>query len=121
MLSCSKKDETPENSIKISPPAWILGTWQQEGIGASTNFRFTSDDFCTGFYNTAFSCNKEMLNSAVKSNAAANVKEISSDTQYSIEITIASQVVTYSFQKVSATKIKWVNTSIGSDVVYIKQ
>ncbi|WAC40907.1 hypothetical protein [Pedobacter sp. SL55] len=123
LLSCSKKDETPESSIKISPPTWVQGEWYLEGEATkSSAFKITSDDFCIGAFNS-YSCNKEALATYSKGKMAANVKEVKSDTDYSIEITLASQVTTYNFRKVSATKIKWTNHPLGDlvDAVYVKK
>jgi hypothetical protein len=46
-----------------------------------------------------------MLNTGL----TTNVNEEVSNTSYLIEITLGSQIVTYEFDKVSNTKIEWIN------------
>ncbi len=106
--------------MKISPPTWIQGTWILEGsAGATTGFKFTTDDLCL-IVLTNYSCNKEALKMYSNSSTSVNVKESGSDTEYSTDITILSAVSSYHFQKISATKMKWVN-AVNNNAIYIKQ
>src|SRR5690606_27525829 len=85
------------NSSKITPPAWIQGTWVEkeafDEIGYKIGFIFKSDDIC--MLNTSHeACWKETIdhtNSVPNYPYPVNVDQKISDTEYKCSITLASQ------------------------------
>ena len=119
LLSCSSSEEGSSNS-DFNPPAWIQGTWRQEGSTAGTGvgFKFSTNDLCTLIY-TAEQCQQGMIYEMRKSGQTATVDETISNTSYSAKINYyGGQSVTYSFIKISNTEIEW---SGSPRAVFIKQ
>jgi len=44
MLASCKKNEEIEGKKELSPPQWIQGEWEYDGIVYNVYFKFTSDD-----------------------------------------------------------------------------
>jgi hypothetical protein len=122
MLSCSNSDDTTNSSNSdFHPPAWILGTWNQEGSDGSSgvSFLFSANDFCFTTMGVAKQCQQEYVNQIKKINTAVTVTETITATTYIAEIKyFAGQSVIYSFRKLSNTSIEWISVP-GS--VFIKQ
>lgn len=119
LLSCSSSDESTNNS-DFNPPAWIQGTWMQEGstAGTSMGFKFNSNDLCTLIF-TAEQCQQGLISTMRKSGQTATVEETIANTSYSAKINYyGGQSVTYSFRKISNTEIEW---SGSPSAVFIKQ
>lgn len=115
-LSCSSSDDSSSNnsnsnSSKITPPAWIQGTWVDKDTYDLTNYKvgyiFRADDIC--MLNISHeTCWKESINlhNNVPNSPKAIVNESISDTEYKCSITLASQTIYYNFQKISSNTIK---------------
>lgn len=111
-LGCSGSDDNNNVNptvVSINPPAWIQGTWLLEGSSVQSGFRFTSDDVCINSLGM-YACNKESLEMYQDTQVNTRVNEEISDTEYSVEITIGSNITAFEFKKVSTTQIKWVNS-----------
>lgn len=122
MLSCSNSDDNINSSNSdFHPPAWIQGTWNQEGSNGSSGvlFSFSVNDFCLTTMGVAKQCQQEYVNQIKKINTAVTVTETITATTYIAEIKyFAGQSVIYSFKKLSNTSIEW--TSVPGSV-FIKQ
>ncbi|MBC3759225.1 hypothetical protein H7U19_12475 [Hyunsoonleella sp. SJ7] len=123
LVGCSSSDDSDsKNQSLINPPNWIIGTWLLEEPNPRSGYRFSSDDFCLVLFTTE-NCFKESIRLSKSSGAVADVEETNTDNNYSIKITLASQVITYEFNMLSATQIEWVNDPLGSmtQTIYVKQ
>lgn len=115
-LSCSSSDDNSSNnsnnnSSKITPPAWIQGTWvgkeTYDLTGYKVGYIFRTDDVC--MLNVSHeTCWKESidLHNNTPNAPKATVNQNISDTEYKCSITLASQTIHYNFQKVSSNTIK---------------
>lgn len=117
LISCSSdSDKNSNSSIKISPPAWIQGTWWEEG--QISGFRFTSNDIIT-LVSTIQQSQRELLKLGADAGQTVSAKDESTSDYYSVELNFpAGQTVIYSFNKLSDNKINW--TSSPSSI-YTKQ
>jgi hypothetical protein len=79
MTSCSGDDNLSGSGsgMKFSPPAWIQGSWGEEGIVA---YKFTSNDIFLG--STSF---KTIFQNVV--NVSYTCKETKQDALYEVKIT----------------------------------
>ena len=97
LMSCNGGntiDDLGGSSIKLSPPAWIQGSWGEEGIVA---YRFTSDDILLG--GTSF---KTIFQNVVS--VSYTCKETKKDALYEVKLTQKvlgkeTAAATYSFKK----------------------
>ena len=116
LSSCSSDDNGSSNS-QINPPNWIQGLWMTgEGL-ADTGFRFTSNDITIILINTEVS-QKGYIKQFTDAGQNVSTNEEMDENSYSIILNYpAGQSVTYSFTRISDSKITWdaVNNS-----VYIK-
>jgi hypothetical protein len=121
IFSCSSSDDSSgTSSSDINPPTWIQGTWKQEGAsqGQGIGFKFSSNDFCTLIL-SADVCTQGQIDSFRKVGEKVTVEETISSTLYSAKINYPmGQSVTYTFNKISNTEIKW---EASAGVVFIKQ
>lgn len=129
-LSCSSSDDdssnnSNNNSSKITPPAWIQGSYYHvsEGTDAKIGgYRFYSDDICVLSY-TSEVCMKGTIDIYQGTNMYTNVEQSSTTTEYKCTITIGAQKTNYHFQKLSDNTIKDViaSNTIGSTVILTRQ
>ena len=111
-LSCSSSSDDDNNSSNsdFHPPAWIQGTYMQEGSTTTSGmgFKFSSNDLCT-LISTAEQCQKGMIDTMGKSGQNSTVDETITSTSYSAYITYGGtgQSVTYSFKKLSNNSIEY--------------
>lgn len=111
-LSCSSDDNSSSNSSsKISPPAWIQGTWVDKEtydvVGYKIGYVFRSDDVC--MLNVSHeTCWKETLalQDNIPNSPESKIDQKISDTEYKCSITVTGQTIHYHFQKVSSNTIK---------------
>lgn len=126
-LSCSSSDDSSANnsnnnsSSKITPPAWIQGTWVDKDtydeVGYKIGFVFKSNDIC--MLNISHeTCWKESvdLHNNTPNAPKATVNQNISDTEYKCSITLASQTIYYNFQKINSNTIK----NIDNGAIYTK-
>lgn len=109
------------NNSKITPPAWIQGTWVDKETYDLTGYKmgyiFRTDDVC--MLNVSHeTCWKESidLHNNTPNAPKATVNQNISDTEYKCSITLASQTIHYNFQKVSSNTIK----NIDNGTIYTK-
>lgn len=116
LISCSSDSDAPEVSNKITPPAWIQGTWGQittTNPVATTPFAtFKVNDFCL-IASTIEICNAANLQQLAQSGATVNVAQTITNNEYTLSMTIQSQTTTYKFIKISNTEIEYVNPTNG--------
>jgi hypothetical protein len=120
LSSCSSDNDSSSNSnIQINPPDWIQGKWLLEGaLVGESGWRFTNNDFILIQVNTEVS-QRGQLEQFANSGQEVSANDTFSDNSYSVTLnSIGGQSTTYSFTKVSDTKISW-NTVATS--LYIKQ
>ena len=108
-LSCSSDDNSSSSnssSSKITPPAWIQGTWAEETIyhdtGSIFGFKFTSNDVCavTPVQENCFKYLGDMSPETVQ------FEQFVSDTEYKLVMKTEWQSTTVAhIRKISATKI----------------
>lgn len=119
LISCSSSDDSsPNSSSPYNPPTWIHGTWgYRAGIVYTNDFavyRFTSDNVCQlqGNVNSSM-CWKESIQ---QTPTILSGNDSSTSTTYTANFISGNgaTTLTLSFQKVSATKILWLNTSSGN-------
>ena len=124
IMSCSNSDSSGSSSNSyINPPTWIQGTWVQEGSTIGNGYIFTSNDFLLKNAiggNTSF---KQAIETTIAAGGNADATEVITSSIYNLSITIAAQTYNYDFQKISATKIEWMNDPYGNSetVYFIKQ
>jgi hypothetical protein len=124
IMSCSDSDSSGSSSNSyINPPTWIKGTWVQEGSTLGNGYIFTSNDFLlknTIGGNTSF---KQAIETTISTGGNADATEEITSSIYNISITIGAQTYDYDFQKISDTKIEWMNDPIGDlgNTYYVKQ
>ena len=125
--SCSNSSDSsssnPSINPSINPPAWIQGTWIQDGDGGTSGYKFTQNDFIligSGFSQTSFA---NAVTQTRASGGNATVHEIITSNSYNIDITIGIHTDSFYFNKITNTKIEWVNDPLGdlADFFYIKQ
>jgi hypothetical protein len=115
VLSCSSSDDNASSS-DFNPPAWIQGTWKQEG---GVSFSFTKNDICVTTYTGGGQCQQASADFIRKGGMTVKVTEEISNTFYSAKADYSNgQSVTYAFNKISNTVIEW--TAV-SGVEFIKQ
>lgn len=126
-LSCSSSsDDNANNSNnQITPPSWIQGTWLQtmstDPVITQPLFRFKPNDFCV-LSSILEICNAQNIQQASQAGATTNVQQTIKDSEYTLSITIQSLTTTYSFIKISNTKIEYVNPTNGlPNVLLTKQ
>lgn len=109
LLSCSSSDESI-NSSDFNPPAWIQGTWVQlfAGQDAGTGVRFGAHDLCL-VIGTGELCQQGIINSQRAAGGKMSVIETITSTSYSVIISSSAGSNTFSFRKISDTKIEWTN------------
>lgn len=117
LTSCSSdSDGNSSSSININPPAWIQGTWWEEG--QVSGFKFTSNDIITLFSNTQQS-QRELLELGESAGETVSASDESTSDYYSVELNFpAGQTVIYSFNKLTDNQINWTTVSAS---VYTKQ
>lgn len=124
LFSCSNSDDDNNQTENyFNPPSWIIGTWIQEGSSLGNGYIFTTNDFLLKNQlggNTSF---KEAIETTKSTGGNASATEVISSTIYNVSITIGAQTYIYNFQKVSDTKIEWINDPMGNlvDTYYNKQ
>jgi hypothetical protein len=117
LFSCSSSsDDKNSSKSDFNPPDWIQGTWILED-GTSSNsmgFKFSSNDFCTSVL-TIEQCQQPQIDLIRKGGQTATVEETISNSTYIVKTIYygGMQSVTYSFKKISSTKIELVNDPLG--------
>lgn len=103
LLSCSSSDDS-SNSDKnaLNPPSWIQGKWTMGTGDAQSVYEFKSNDWCS-YMSGVSSCWKSAIES---SNGQTTVDETITDDSYITKLTVGGVTVTYTFIKMSATKIR---------------
>jgi hypothetical protein len=118
LISCSSSSDDNSNNVtnQITPPSWIQGTWLQtmstDPLITQPVFRFKPNDFCVLSSNVEV-CNAQNIQQAAQSGATTSVQQTITDSEYTLSMTIQSQTTTYSFIKISNTKIEYVNPTNG--------
>jgi hypothetical protein len=120
LFSCSSSDDNNSQKSDLNPPAWIQGTWIQEGgtISHGVGFKFSENDFCT-LNSSTQQCQQGMIDLYRKGGKNPTVEETFTNASYTAVINYAGgQSVTYSFNKLSNTEIEW---TAASGVIFNKQ
>lgn len=123
-LSCSSSSDdnsSNNNSSKITPPAWIQGTWSYVDFPASYSYKLSTNNVCQITVASEV-CMKEYIELYQNTNAMTNVEQRISDTEYYCKITIQGASNIYYFEKISDNTIKDVimSNSVGSNVLLKK-
>lgn len=121
-LGCSKTpvtSSTPSNNAAISPPTWIIGTWEQKLNGVvNTAYKFTSNDLITIVATNEISQKSTIDGYRTAGKSPKTTQEIT-NTLYSLTIDYGTgQSVNYTFNKKSTTVIVW---SRAPTVNYVKK
>lgn len=110
VFSCSNSDDSSSaSSSDFNPPAWIQGTWKQEGTTPEEgmDFKFSAHDFCMSSF-AIEQCYKGMMDLMRMGGEKPTVEETITSSSYSAKITlVAGQSITYSFRKISDTEIEF--------------
>ena len=108
LVSCSSDDSSGNSNSPYSPPSWIHGTWGYDYSNSDSDlnfavFRFTSDDVCQ----LPVSCWKEQIKEYPGVYTGSD-----SSTDFTYEVSFGSvgvgTTLTYTFEKISNTKILWI-------------
>lgn len=117
LVSCSSDDSSVNSNSPYSPPSWIHGTWGYDYSDSDLNFsvfRFTSDDVCQ----LPVSCWKGQIKEYPGVYTGSD-----SSTDFTYEASFGSveggTTLTYSFEKISDTKILWIS-DYSTDVELVK-
>ncbi len=109
--SCGDDSDTPNNPIEkdisINPPKWIQGAW---GVNGTEVFKFTNDDFIITTASVKQS-HKKLIEMGQKGMQKVEVEEAITNSSYKLIITINGSSLVHKFEKVTASKIKWINTT----------
>lgn len=116
LLSCSSSDDNGgSSSSPYSPPVWIQGTWGIKADGIITFsdqafYKFTNDNVCQLSGGISLLCWKETV---LQSPTIMSGSDNSSDNIYKTSLIGGNgvQTITFEFEKLSATKILWLNAS----------
>ncbi len=114
-IGCSSDDANNSSSSIYNLPNWIHGDWglrTNNGTGTTDTpfYRFTNDDVCQLQSGISASCWKENINQFPQLFSGS---DSSSDTSYTASLLSGngSTTLTFTFQKVSTTKILWIVSS----------
>lgn len=120
LFSCSSSDDSTNSNSNSSspyhPPVWIHGTWGLKANGVTIlndnpYYKFTSDNLCQLLNGTSSLCWKESIQQFPTLYSGSET--ITSNTYEANFISVNGPTLTLKFEKVSATKIKWIGTSSG--------
>jgi hypothetical protein len=116
LLGCSSSEDSSNSSKNsLNPPTWIQGKWAMGTGDAESGYEFKSNDWCS--YMSGFStCWKGAIES---SNGQTTVDETITDSSYITKLTVGGVTITYTFIKMSATKIR--ASSSGVSLYYDKK
>ena len=117
LLSCSSSEDSSSGPDKnsLNPPAWIQGKWALGTGDAQSGHEFKSNDWCS-YMSSVSICWKSAIES---SNGQATVVETITDSSYITKLTVGGITITYTFIKMSATKIRV--SSNGTSLYYDKK
>ena len=117
LLGCSSSEDSSSGSDKntLNPPAWIQGKWTMGTGDAQSGYEFKSNDWCSNMSGVS-SCWKSAIES---SNGQTTVVETITDSSYIAKLTVGGITITYTFIKMSATKIR--ASSNGASLYYDKK
>lgn len=111
LFGCSSSDDSSSSSKNsINPPAWIQGKWAMGSGEEQSGYEFRSNDWCS-FMTGISTCWKSAVD---KSNGQATVEETITDSTYTMRLTVGGITQTYTFIKMSATKIRASASGISS-------
>lgn len=110
MYSCTSQDQDDTNSgqnnssVKISPPEWIRGTWND---GNGKELEFTKSDILCDFYGTSYYSAKNGIETSIHLDIDPEVTQTQTDSTYILQYReSASSKRKYSFNKISDTQIE---------------
>lgn len=122
--ACSSSDDGNNNSnSKITPPAWIQGSWGIEVDGlpslALGGYKFTADDACILQVGSSEHCWKENIafNNSIPNSPKITVNQEISDSEYKLSITNMGQTLRLHFRKINSTTIR--NVDNGSELIKV--
>lgn len=111
LFSCSNSDDSSDSGKNsINPPAWIQGKWVMGSGDAQSGYEFKSNDWCS-FLSGTSTCWKDAID---KSNGQTKIDETITDNSYIMKLTVGGITQTYTFLKMSATKIRASTNGISS-------
>ena len=114
---CADGTSSDSSPKSISPPSWIIGTWEDTSSSTSPHqVIFTSDNITDSFWGS--------FSNLIAVGALSFEQLEKNDSVYKYRVTMeiqgSSQTSTIIFTKVSATELKWEDGS-GSPVTYTKK
>lgn len=122
-LSCSSSDDNSSNNSninsKITPPAWIQGSWEREDV-PNMGYTFYKDDLCN-FIGGGQYCKKEYINLYQGTGVLINVTQDISDTNYKCSITVALETSNYHFQKIDTNTIRVIEEPGSNTPIILKR
>lgn len=117
LFGCSPSDGDSGSSSSYNPPTWIQGTWGIKGDPDLNQndfplYKFTSDNFCL-VAGSISQCWKEVIQQTPQIMSGSDSHTVST---YEVNLiqSNGAVTVTYSFKKVSATKITLVDALSGN-------
>ncbi len=119
ITTACKKENTEEQGTtsndKLSPPAWIQGTWMDRSTPSiPTGYKFTSDDMFT-----IISTNSESLSGSI-SDREYSISESHTDTNYQFTITYSdsNSNESWQFNKIDDTHIESIHGTVTTTLIY---
>jgi len=122
LLSCSSSDDDSNGSkSSYSPPIWIQGTWGVKSnlSGDKPMYKFSADNVCQ-ITSVSSICWKETIQQTPNVLSGSD-KSTSTTYEANFIATKGASTITLSFEKISATQIKWINTSISSGYTVLEK
>ncbi|WP_298544799.1 hypothetical protein [uncultured Aquimarina sp.] len=108
VISCGPKEDTPYESIIFDPPAWSIGTWDNEAPEAFTKtLIFTETNIISEFMDGS---TLDYSQSITPNTNNTIIEEIATDNEYSIIVRVSFPddeefVFTRTFKKTSTTSL----------------
>jgi hypothetical protein len=114
-FGCSSSDNSSSDSNIFNPPSWIHGTWgvkYTDDSEITPIFRFSSDNVCQ-IISTTTLCWKESIQQDATNMLSGD--DTSTNNTYSASFITGNGTLTttINFEKISATKILWVDNVSG--------
>lgn len=103
------------SSVSINPPSWIIGKWLIEGSPTEFGWKFTNSTFIE----IPITGTELDWGAVVQLYDDGSLTDELSGNTYSVFIQTGGSTATYSFKKITNTKIEWLQAV--STTYFIKQ
>lgn len=120
LYSCNS-DDNGNSSSSLNPPEWIQGRWLESG--GMSGFHFKTNDFCSITFSSEM-CYVELFNSLPNQQQVIFEETIKNNDVYEFNYKTtgmgAGQTVFYRFERISNSKILYINPIMPEGTEYYK-